>query len=272
MARGDVVIANSRYTADLIAQRYGTPRSRIARDPSRRRRRAFDPARIAPERVAALRARWGIDARAARHPAGGAAHGLEGPERAHRCRRAAARPPASSAGAVVVLAGDAQGRDAYVQTLHGRDRRRPASSAHVRLVGHVEDMPAAYLAAHVTVVASTEPEAFGRRGHRGGRHGLPGHRHRHRRAAGDRAGRSRRLPEGATTGWLVPPGDPEALARATGGGAGAGAGRAGRHGQPRARPHVLAHFTVEAMQRSTLAVYDRLLGTAPGTAFQRNPR
>ena len=32
----------------------------------------------------------------------------------------------------------------------------------VRLVGHVEDIAAAYLAAHVTVIASTEPEAFGR--------------------------------------------------------------------------------------------------------------
>ena len=29
----------------------------------------------------------------------------------------------------------------------------------------------------------------------------------------------------------------------------------------RARTHVLAQFTVEAMQRRTLAVYDRLLGT-----------
>ena len=30
----------------------------------------------------------------------------------------------------------------------------------------------------------------------------------------------------------------------------------------RARRHVLANFTTEAMQRRTLAVYDRLLGTA----------
>ena len=29
MARGDAVIANSRFTADLIAQRYGTPRQRL---------------------------------------------------------------------------------------------------------------------------------------------------------------------------------------------------------------------------------------------------
>jgi hypothetical protein len=30
----------------------------------------------------------------------------------------------------------------------------------------------------------------------------------------------------------------------------------------RARRHVLVHFTKEAMQRRTLAVYDRLLGSA----------
>ena len=35
----------------------------------------------------------------------------------------------------------------------------------------------------------------------------------------------------------------------------------------RARRHVLAHFTTEAMQRRTLAVYDRLLGTAWSAGF-----
>ena len=37
MARGDVVIANSRYTADLIASRYATPRERLRSHSSRRR-------------------------------------------------------------------------------------------------------------------------------------------------------------------------------------------------------------------------------------------
>ena len=59
MARGDVMIANSGYTADLIAQRYGTPRQRIAVIHRGVDTAKFDPARIAPERVAALRARWG---------------------------------------------------------------------------------------------------------------------------------------------------------------------------------------------------------------------
>ena len=44
MARGDVVIANSGYTADLIAQRYGTSRQRIAVIHRGVDTRRFDPA------------------------------------------------------------------------------------------------------------------------------------------------------------------------------------------------------------------------------------
>ena len=62
MARGDVVIANSGYTADLIAQRYGTARQRIEVIHRGVDTRQFDPHGIAPERVAALRARWGVAA------------------------------------------------------------------------------------------------------------------------------------------------------------------------------------------------------------------
>ena len=61
MARGDVVIANSRYTADLIVQRYGTSRQRLEVIHRGVDCRRFDPAAIAPERVSALRARWGVD-------------------------------------------------------------------------------------------------------------------------------------------------------------------------------------------------------------------
>ena len=98
--------------------------------------------------------------------------------------------------AVVVLAGDAQGRDGYLQVVAGPSRQ--AGLQHqVRLVGHVEDMAAAYLAAHVTVVASTEPEAFGRAAIEAAAMGSPGDCHRHRRPAGNRAGRAggwRRMP------------------------------------------------------------------------------
>src|SRR6201999_3128292 len=60
MARGDVVIANSHYTAGLIAARYGTPAERVEVIHRGVDAAAFDPARIAPERVAALRRSWGV--------------------------------------------------------------------------------------------------------------------------------------------------------------------------------------------------------------------
>ena len=64
------------------------------------------------------------------------------------------------------------------------------------------------------------------------------------------------------TGWLVPPGDPAALAEAL---------RAVLALTPleraalgaRARAEVSARFSVRAMQDATLAVYDEVLAAAP---------
>jgi len=60
MARGDVVIANSRYTAELLMRRHGTPRERVRVIYRGVDVEGFAPEAIAPERVAALRAAWGI--------------------------------------------------------------------------------------------------------------------------------------------------------------------------------------------------------------------
>ena len=75
--------------------------------------------------------------------------------------------------------------------------------------------------------------------------------------------------EDAITGWLVPAADAGALAtRLAGALALAGAERAAMG--TRARAHVLAQFTVEAMQLRTLAVYDRLLGAELERRFIEN--
>ena len=62
MARGDATIANSHYTARLIADRYGTPPERLVVIHRGVDTARFDPERIAPERVAALRQAWGVEA------------------------------------------------------------------------------------------------------------------------------------------------------------------------------------------------------------------
>jgi glycosyltransferase involved in cell wall biosynthesis len=258
MARGDMVIANSRFTADLIAGRYATPRERIAVIYRGVDTAAFDPATIAPERAASLRESWGVAPRqrVILHAA-----------RLTRWKGqgvlidAAARLEARGLlrDAVVVLAGDAQGREGHVEALRSRIARF-GLEPHVRLVGHVTDMAAAYLAAHVTVVASTEPEAFGRTAIEAASVACPviatdlG-------APPETVLAPPAVPEDEATGWLVPPGDADALAErlaqvlALPEAARAGVGE-------RARRHAVSNFSVVAMQQSTLALYDRLLGTS----------
>lgn len=264
MARGDVVIANSRYTADLIAQRYGTDRDRMevihrGIDPN-----VFAPDRIGPERVAALREKWGVTPgervilQAAR---------LTSWKGQNVLIDAAARLEAAGrlGNAVVVLAGDAQGRNTYAQALKAQVAGA-GLEGRVRLVGHVEDIAAACLAAHVAVVASTQPEAFGRATIEAQAMGAPviataiG-------APPETVLAEPAVPPDAITGWLVPPGDAGALAERLAQALALPAlereALAGR-----ARAHVVAQFTVEAMQRRTLAVYDRLLGTVLERGFK----
>lgn len=254
MASGDVVIANSAYTAGLVAARYGTPETRIAVIPRGTDPARFDRAAIDPARTDALRRAWGV---------------TEGrPVVLHLARlaawkgqrvliEAAALPPLSSTGADVLLAGDAQGREDYRAELQASIARL-GLGGRVRLVGHCDDAPAALVLADVVVIASTEPEAFGRTATEAAAMGVPVVA-----TALGATGETVRSPPAVgadeRTGWLVPPGDAEALS-----GAIAEALQLAPEARAalaeRARAHATG-FTTEAMQAATLAVYDRLLAT-----------
>lgn len=256
MARSDVVIANSRYTADLIKSRYGTPEARIAivyrgLDPD-----IFAPEAVSAERIAALRAAWGVapDQPVILHPARLTA--WKGQPVVIEAASLLVRE-GGIGNAVVVLAGDAQGREGYADALRAQIAGLGLGDR-VRIVGHVQDIAAAYRAAHVTVLASTQPEAFGRTATEAeamecpviataigappetvlcAAPGLPG-----------------------PTGWLIPPADARALADALRQALGLSAEARAAVGA-RVRAHVLGRFTVDEMRRQTLAVYDRLLHT-----------
>lgn len=60
MARGDVVIAASERIAELVAERHHVPPDRLAVIHPLLDLDGFDPAGIAPERVAVVRAAWGV--------------------------------------------------------------------------------------------------------------------------------------------------------------------------------------------------------------------
>lgn len=263
MAKGDITIANSRYTAELIASRYGTPADRLRVIYRGVDGGAFDPAAIAPARIAGLRTAWGV--------------GQDAPLVLHAARLTAwkgqsvvieaarvMRERGTLAAAHVILAGDAQGRSGY------RDGLRAAIAAaglgdRVHLVGHVADMAAAFCTARVAVVASTEPEAFGRAATEAEAMACP--------VIATRIGAPPEtvlappdVPPDQATGWLVPPGDAAALADALGEALALSPATRSAMGA-RARRHVLSAFSLAAMQRETLAVYDCLLGSRMAAAF-----
>ena len=260
MARGDVVIANSKYTAGLIRSRYGIPDERlrvIYRGVDVER---FDPAAVSSDRRAALRKVWGVAEGARIILQAARMTSWKGHD--HLIEAVAMLDARGALGdAVVVMAGDPQGRESYMRDLTALIDARGLAGK-VLLVGHCADMPAAFALAHVAVVGSDgkTPEAFGR-------------------AAAEAQAAARpviaadfgappetvrsvpHVPARETTGWLVAPADPDALGRALGEALDLDQTDHAEMGS-RARKHVLARFTDEAMKRQTLAIYDALLGTS----------
>ena len=141
---------------------------------------------------------------------------------------------------------------------YGADVRKAIDEAglagRVRFAGVCDDMPAAYLLADVVLVASTEPESFGRVAVEAQAMGRP--------LVAAEHGSTRETVVVGETGWLVPPGDAGALADAIAGALDLAPDRR-RAMAEAARRHVRARFTLETMRRDTLAVYAELLDEAP---------
>jgi glycosyltransferase involved in cell wall biosynthesis len=254
MARGDSVIANSQYTGDLIRRLYPQTSGRITVIHRGIDLRVFSAAAVEPRRVANLRAAWGIGPgeRIVLLPA--RLTGWKG----HRVLIAAAETLCRGGlqGARFILAGDDQGRSTYVKDLENLIAKAQLGNI-VRRVGHCADMPAAYRAAAVVVVPSTEPEAFGRVAVEAQAMGTPvvvsdlG-------AVTETVVAPPEAAEEARTGWRVPAGDPAALARAIGAALVLGASATDAMAR-RARLHVEQHFSLAGMCAATLAVYAALL-------------
>ena len=257
MARGDVVIANSNYTADLIRMRYGTPLNRLEVIYRGVDDRWFDKGKVAVERVNALRKEWGV--RPGERVILNAARLTRWKGQNVLIKAAKLLQEQGQLGnGVVVLAGDAQGRGRYQRQLE-QEARTDGLSERVRIAGHVDDMPAAFLAAHVAVIASIEPEAFGRTAAEAQMMGTPviatdiG-------APPETVKSAPRVTAGEATGWLVPPNDAARLAEAIAAALALSPEERGRMGE-RAHRHAARNFSLEGMKQQTLKVYDRLLGT-----------
>ncbi|HEV3045486.1 MAG TPA: glycosyltransferase family 4 protein [Roseiarcus sp.] len=259
MARGDAVIANSQYTADMIARFYPFAREKVTIIHRGSDFSKFAPAVVDASRVARLRRAWGAEPQerivllAARLTAW----------KGQKILIAAAKrlKDAGMVGVRYVLAGDPQGRGSYAKELDALIEKGGLRGIVVR-VGHCDDMPAAFLAASVVAVPSTEPEAFGRSAVEAQAMGAPV-------VVSDLGAVPETVlaPPYATaeerTGWRVPPGDAPALAEALVNALSLGASAREALAR-RARAHVERNFSLEHMTRATLDVYLSVLeGRSP---------
>ncbi len=255
MARGDCVIANSRYTADLIAARHEFARGKITVIYRGSDIAALAPEAVTVERRAALAEAWGVDGSRPILLQLARLTGWKGQKvliaaMAELKVRGAALP-------LAIIAGDDQGRSGYLAELKAQIAAAGLETD-VRLVGHCADVPAALSLSSLSVVASIEPEAFGRAAVEAQAARVPvivsdlG-------AVPETVLAPPEVPEDARTGWRVPPGDAAALAGAIAGVL-ALAPDARAALVERAQGHVARHFTVDAMCASTLEAYARLLG------------
>jgi glycosyltransferase involved in cell wall biosynthesis len=264
MVRGDRVIANSLYTAQLILSRHSEVASRLRVIYRGVDGAAFDPVALPPGPVARLREDWGVPQGAKIVLLGARLTSLKG----QRDLIAAAALLAESRaldGAVIVLAGDSPGRDAYRAELEELIARHGLGDR-VKLVGHCRDMPVAFRAAHVTVIASTVPETFGRTSVEAQAMGCPV-------IVPDLGALPETIVAAETdpalfTGWLVPPRNVEALAERIGLVLKLPEAERAVIGA-RATAHVAAKFELAQMQQKTLEVYDELLGTDLASRFLR---
>jgi glycosyltransferase involved in cell wall biosynthesis len=148
-----------------------------------------------------------------------------------------------------VLIGDDQGRKGYRAELesliakHGLEER-------VRIIGNCTDMPAAFMLSTLVISASTDPEGFGR---------VPIEAQAMGRMviATNHGGAKETIIDGET-GWLIPAGDPDALAWAIDKALSLDMNTRA-HMATKAMAHVAKHFTRETMVDQTLNVYAELL-------------
>ncbi|MEL6860847.1 MAG: glycosyltransferase family 4 protein [Pseudomonadota bacterium] len=249
MARGDLVIANSEWTAAHVMQIHEIPREKIVTIPRGVDLAAFDPDHVSQERITAVREAWQIhnDDDRLRLVLPGRLTSWKGQGVA--IEALGALDIGERAKVHLILPGDAQGRQKYVNELEDKIISHQLGGT-VSIVGHTEDMPAAYALADIILAPSTRPEAFGRVAAEASAMAKPV-------IVADHGGQRETVIEGQT-GTRAEPGSVPALtacirtlmslppeARASMGAAG--------------QAHVRENFSKKQLQTATLNVYARLL-------------
>ncbi|MDP1632437.1 MAG: glycosyltransferase family 4 protein [Caulobacter sp.] len=249
MTRGDLVIANSDFTRDHVLAEHGLDPERVVAIPRGVDLARFDPAGVSRARVTALRKAWGVAPSDKRLKVLLAGRLTRWKGQGLVIDALARLKKTHGDKILLLLAGDDQGRKAYRGELEKKIADHGLEGS-VKLVGHCDDMPAAYLLADLAIAPSLDPEAFGRTAVEPQVMGRPV-------IAADH-GAARETVIDGETGWLAAPGNAEAWARALAHAVDVGvAGRQTIAAAAAIRSRQL--YSVEAMCDATLDIYARVL-------------
>ncbi|MDD9876405.1 MAG: glycosyltransferase family 4 protein [Magnetovibrio sp.] len=247
MTRGERVIAISQFIAEHIRRIYGVPASRLRIIHRGVDTYRFDPQKVSAERVVQLANDWRLTDGYPVIMLPGRLTRWKGQivfiEAVAQLKRRDIR--------CLIVGGD-QGRGEYRRELESLVERHDLGEV-VRIVDHCGDMPAAYMLSDVVVSASTDPEAFGRIVVEAQALGRPV-------VATDHGG-ARETVIVDETGWLVPPGDPGALAAAMEKVLAMDAGARAALSDA-AITNASEHFSKQTMCAKTLDVYNEVLEAA----------
>jgi glycosyltransferase involved in cell wall biosynthesis len=200
MTRGKRVIANSTFIAGHIRKNYGVPSAKLRIIHRGVDLDRFDAHKVKTQRVVGLANEWRLE------------DGLPVVMLPGRLSRWKGQTVFIKAIAALgrkdircLLVGSDQGRSDYRKELVKMIADNGLNEV-VRIIENCNDMPAAYMLTDVVVSASTDPEAFGRVITEAQALGRPV-------IATDHGGARETVIQGET-GWLVPPGDIQALTSA----------------------------------------------------------
>ena len=251
MIRGQRVIANSGFIAGHIRKNYGIEAAKLRIIHRGVDLDRFDVQKVSAQRVVGLSDDWRLS------------DGMPVVMLPGRLTRWKGQTVFIKAIAALVAMGRKDIRCLLVGSDQGRSKYRKeldiliadnGLNEIVRIVENCSDMPAAYMLTDVVVSASTDPEAFGRVVPEAQALGRPV-------IATDHGGVRETVIPGET-GWLVPPGDVEALAKAI-----EHVLRLDESARKKlavkAVENVRSHFSKAAMCAKTLEVYNDVMQITP---------
>lgn len=246
MARGDIVIANSDYIADIVRSTYDVPPDRLVTIPRGVDVDKLNPESVDPAALAALREQL-AQGREFVFVLPGRLTSWKGQE--VFIEAIGKLPEALQSRISAHLVGDAQGRNDYVEGLKARIHALGIDKS-VNISGHYSEMANLYAASDLIIAPSVRPEAFGRVAIEAGAMGVPV-------IVSDHGGQRETVDDGLT-GWRTVPGDADSLAGALSAFLTLTDEQRQDMGKA-AKQKVLTRFTKSGLQAATLKVYDRVL-------------